>query len=224
VCASNRSLIGGFVYLSAADPVVALSASNPGRHRGHESLIRATFSTVPAADRPYPPQKLVPYEAAWAERYAVLARDLSRHLGAAWAIEHVGSTSVPGLVAKPVIDLALSLPGGQELRDWTTAFRDIGWAGPVPTGDHQTFFLHDEGIRTAIAHVFTADQWPHAHLRLFADWLRTHPADQLAYARLKARLVRQGVWGSAYTEAKKEYVQGVVNRARAAKGLAAVTL
>src|SRR6478752_856418 len=66
---------------------------------------------MPWADR-YPEQKLVPYDSAWPSRYRRLEADLRPHLGAGWEFEHVGSTSVPGLVAKPVIDVAMSMPQG----------------------------------------------------------------------------------------------------------------
>ena len=57
------------------------------------------------------------------------------------------------------------------------------------------------------------------HLRLFARWLRTHPADRERYAELKTSLVAAGVWGEAYTVAKDGFVRDVVDRARAAEGL-----
>lgn len=138
--------------------------------------------------------------------------------------EHVGSTSVPGLVAKPVIDLALRTPEGQDLHGWAPVLHALGWGDPATTGDHHTLFLYAGAIRTAIAHVFTAEQWAQAHLRLFADWLRTHPVEGEEYGRLKSHLVEQRVWGTAYTEAKTLFVQDVVNRARAARGMAPIAL
>ena len=166
----------------------------------------------------------MPYDPRWAERYTSLASDLKRGLGPGWTVEHDGSTSVPGLPAKPVIDLAIRVPGGNHLRHWTEVFHGLGWSGPVPTGDHDAFLLLDHGIRKAIAHIFTAEQWPHAHPRLFADWLRGHALDRDEYARLKNGLVRNGTWGRAYTEAKRDFVEEVVNRARAVRGLAVIKL
>ena len=177
-----------------------------------------------SSEKAYPPEKLAPYDPGWVERYRALARDLDRSLGPGWTIEHVGSTSVPGLLSKPVIDVAMRVPDGSRLELWVGVFHDLAWCGPMPTGDHQAFFLHDRGVRAAIAHVFTGEQWPHAHVRLFAEWLRAHPADRAEYARLKSRLVSSGTWGRGYTEAKKDFVQGVVNRARAARGLSSITL
>ena len=176
------------------------------------------------SDKRYPPEKLVSYDLAWVNRYQQLANALTHALGVEWSIEHVGSTSVPGLVAKPVIDLALRTPQREDLHRWAPVFHALGWSDPVWTGDHHALFLLDGGVRTAIAHVFTAKQWAQAHLRLFADWLRTHPVEREEYARLKSHLVEHGFWGTAYTDAKTSFVQGVVNRARAARGLAPIVL
>ena len=175
-----------------------------------------------AVERSYPPEKLVPYDPAWADDYTVLAADLVGVLGPSWIVEHVGSTSVPGLAAKPVIDLAIRVPDGDHLHRWAPEFRDLGWGEAVPVDRHQVFVLHHGGVRVAIAHAFTAAQWPSAHIRLFADWLRNHVVDRDEYARLKHQLVTDGVWGADYTDAKTPFVQDVVRRARAATGLSGV--
>ncbi len=73
-------------------------------------------------------------------------------------------------------------------------------------------------------HVFTAEQWPTAHPRLFAYGLRRHPAERDAYAEVKRRLVANGIWGRDYTAAKHKFVQQTLNRARAERGLEAVDL
>ncbi|HEX8496203.1 MAG TPA: GrpB family protein [Actinomycetales bacterium] len=96
-------------------------------------------------------------------------------LGRHWVIEHVGSTSVPGLIAKPVVDLAVRVPQRESVTEVSAAFVRLGWTSPVELGDHWATFALDDGVRTAIAHLFTAEQWPQAHVRLFAAWLRAHP-------------------------------------------------
>jgi GrpB-like predicted nucleotidyltransferase (UPF0157 family) len=167
----------------------------------------------------YPPERVVEYDPTWPARFAMYAAGLSAVLGPSWAIEHVGSTSVPGLAAKPVIDLALRVPSGESLSDWQATFVAAGWTVTRELGDHHATFWLVDGVRGAIGHVFTAEQWPTAHLRLFAEWLRRHPADRDTYARLKRALVAQGIWGSAYTEAKRAFVEGIVLKARAERGL-----
>jgi GrpB-like predicted nucleotidyltransferase (UPF0157 family) len=167
----------------------------------------------------YPVEGLVEWDAAWSRRYDVLASRLVAELGPDWTVEHIGSTSVPRLLAKPVIDLAVRLPEAARLADHTDAFARAGFSGPVDLGPHACFFLLDGSVRRAIAHVFTAADWPTAHQRLFAAWLREHPRDRDAYAALKSDLHASGVRGREYTSAKTAFVQDVVDRARAARGL-----
>jgi GrpB-like predicted nucleotidyltransferase (UPF0157 family) len=172
----------------------------------------------------YPVEGLVPPDPAWPERFAQLAGALRAQLGPAWRIEHIGSTSVPGLLSKPVIDLALRIPDEELLSDHGDCFRRAGWSEAIALASHQVSFLLDGTVRRAIAHVFTSDQWPSAHQRLFASWLRRHPHDRDAYARRKQGLHDKGVWGPEYTAAKTVFVRHVVNRARAAQGLAPIDL
>jgi GrpB-like predicted nucleotidyltransferase (UPF0157 family) len=171
----------------------------------------------------YPVSRLVAADPSWPSRYAVLAAELRGALGAGWALEHVGSTSVPGLVSKPVIDVAIRVPPGAGLDDTSSPLALAGWSEPVAVGDHWATFRLEDGVRVAIGHLFAADRWPEAHVRVFARWLRAHPADRERYAELKTSLVAAGVWGEAYTAAKADFVRGVVDRARAAEGLPPTT-
>jgi len=166
----------------------------------------------------YPPERVVGHDPAWAGRYAELEAGLVEGLGATWQVEHVGSTSVPGLCAKPVIDLALRVPEVEPTGCWE-AFTALGWTRPEPLGDHAAaFVLGPDGVRRAVAHLYSAEAWPDAPLRLFAAWLRGHPTDAAAYARLKQDLVGNGIWGSDYTRAKAAFVDDVVHRARRQAG------
>jgi len=170
----------------------------------------------------YPSARLVEPDEAWSRRYAEVAAELRAALGDAWQVEHVGSTSVPGLVAKPVIDVALRVPDGGAPEESYARLVRAGWTAPIVVGDHWATLRTGDGVRTAIGHVFTARQWPEAHVRLFADWLRSHPDDRDRYAALKEGLVSREIWGSDYTAAKGEFVLGVVNRSREARGLRAI--
>lgn len=173
-------------------------------------------------DQRYPADRLVPYDPSWVERYAEFIRPLVTALGPEWALEHVGSTSIPGLLAKPVIDVAIAPPPDRHLAEFKTKLCDLGWTEPTAVGDHEVIYMLDAGVRIAIGHVFTREQWPSAHVRLFAQWLRLHDSDRDEYARLKAGLVADGFWGSDYTKRKADFVVRVVNQARASRGLPAV--
>ncbi len=125
----------------------------------------------------YPSEKLVPADDhQWTQQYTDLAAGLGVLLGPDWTIEHVGSTSVPGLAAKPVIDMAIRTPSGVHLDGSADPLIRAGWTAPRELGDHTASFLLVDGRRTAIAHIFTAEQWPEAHVRLFSAWLRSHPS------------------------------------------------
>lgn len=161
--------------------------------------------------RPYPPEKVVAWSPGWARSFAGLAASVSSALPG-WAVEHVGSTSVPGLCAKPVLDVALRAPAGVP----PSAVRALGWAGPVDLGTHLAVFALDAGgVRRAIAHVYRFEDWDDAAVRLFAARLRRCPDEAAEYARLKESLVAAGVWGAAYTEAKTAFVEAAVARERA---------
>jgi GrpB-like predicted nucleotidyltransferase (UPF0157 family) len=172
----------------------------------------------------YPAVPLTPADLSWSGRYAELAGGLTAALGPGWDLEHVGSTSVPGMLAKPVIDIALRMPAGADLRDASVALGAAGWTPPVPVADHLATFLLADDVRSAIGHLFRPEQWPEAHVRLFSQWLRDHPEDRVRYAELKRSLVEQGQWGAGYTDAKGGFVAEVVDRARAARGLPPVAV
>lgn len=170
----------------------------------------------------YPEERLVDYVRQWPAMYDVFVRGLRETLGPGWRFEHVGSTSVPGLLAKPVIDLALRRPEGGDVHELAGEFGAAGWSAPRVVGDHWATFYPSTGRRAAIAHIFTAAQWPVAHVRLFARWLRSHPSDRQRYEDLKRGLVADGVWGADYTRSKAEFVLDIVNRARQTEGLAPI--
>lgn len=154
----------------------------------------------------------------------LIAADLGKRLGSDWLIEHVGSTSVPGLAAKPVIDMAIRIPEGVHITESADSFVRAGWTVPRELGDHTASFVLVDGKRTAIAHIFTADQWTEAHVRLFSAWLRAHPVDRDRYETLKTDLVLAGAWGDGrYTAAKGQFVLEIVNCARETVGLSPLT-
>jgi GrpB-like predicted nucleotidyltransferase (UPF0157 family) len=175
---------------------------------------------VPAED--YPAGRLVPYDGRWPEEYARFEAGLRGLLGGDWELEHVGSTSVPGLAAKPVVDIAVGMPEGTTHQAASRLLEAGGWSRATAVGDHWAAVFPATGVRAAIAHVFMAAQWPEAHVRLFAAALRRDPRQREDYAALKHALVEQGVWGSEYTDAKGPFVVRTVNRARAELGLPSV--
>lgn len=167
------------------------------------------------------PVRIVPYDPSWP---ALFAEERSRVMEAVgrWVedVEHVGSTAVPGLDAKPVIDVMVGLRSMQDAYPCVEPLVKLGysyWAeGAEPR--HRLFVRFANLERTARTHnlhlVEAGDRYWDERL-LFRDYLRDHPATALAYARLKRELAgRYREDREAYTAAKSGFVSGVVRRAR----------
>jgi GrpB-like predicted nucleotidyltransferase (UPF0157 family) len=135
---------------------------------------------------------IAPYDPAWPTAFAAEAKRIQRAFGdLALRIEHVGSTSVPGLAAKPVIDIQVSVPSLEPRASYRTLLVDLGYTH-VPLG---TFDLVYPFFKRPVG-------WPsthHVHLcaigseqerdhLAFRDYLRRNPAVAAEYASLKRRL------------------------------------
>jgi GrpB-like predicted nucleotidyltransferase (UPF0157 family) len=137
------------------------------------------------------------------------------------AVEHVGSTAVPGLAAKPVIDLMASVDDLDAVDD--DALETLGYR-MVPTDMPQRLFYRREDYDSTAyhLHVVTAESWPVRNERLLRDYLLAHPADRDRYAALKRRLMDEFGPGDAYTYGKTTLIQELTDAARAERGLPSV--
>lgn len=162
--------------------------------------------------------EIVDYDASWPSAFVEAAEQLQGIGCGRWLVEHIGSTSIPGLSAKPIIDLAVRVASFDELDDHRQELAAKGWlAIRRQPRSHRVRVREDQGRRTHIAHFFTADQWETCHQRLFRDWLRNHPDDLARYQAVK--LVAATGESPDYTTAKLPLVLDIVNRARSARGL-----
>jgi putative glutamine amidotransferase len=154
---------------------------------------------------------------SWPARFELEATELSRILGdLPVRIDHVGSTSVPGLAAKPVIDIQVSVasmvPRGRYVDPLVTnGFR---WALDPWDDTHEFFSRDGEQGRTVHVHVCAAgSEWERRHIR-FRDWLRSHPEDADAYAAVKRELAAAHPRDiHSYTYRKGEFIRSVEDRA-----------
>ena len=127
---------------------------------------------------------------------------------------------MPGLSAKPIIDLAIRVPDLDAVDERIDTLRAIGWY-PIARGPqtHRVLVRMRGDQRTHIAHFFRAEDWDTVHQRIFADWLRRHPADRDLYAEAKRSAAREATGGRDYTLRKRSVVQEITDRARTARGL-----
>jgi GrpB-like predicted nucleotidyltransferase (UPF0157 family) len=166
------------------------------------------------------------YDPAWPERFAG-QRDAILGVGGdlILAIEHIGSTAVPGLAAKPVIDIAVAVPyvdvAGVALVDAVRplgyVFFDAGMPGRLMCT------RNENGVRAQHLHILPVSRWELLNERLMRDWLLTHPVDRDRYAALKIELASR-LSGEDYTRAKTDFIQELVDAARAELGLASVSV
>jgi GrpB-like predicted nucleotidyltransferase (UPF0157 family) len=162
---------------------------------------------------------IVDYDPAWPQRYEALRAPIGAALGElAAAIVHLGSTSVPGLAAKPVIDLNVLLRSKADLPAVIERLAGLGYVHEGDLGiDGREAFATPPGYSAHDHHLYVcAPDWPgHGDQIAFRDYLRTHPSAARAYARLKRRLaIRHRDNRGAYANAKAGFVAAVLKRAR----------
>lgn len=168
---------------------------------------------------PSPPIEVVDPDPGWPAAYDEVARRLRAALGErVLAVEHVGSTAVPGLPAKPVIDVDLVVPDPADEPAWLPDLEAAGFRLRVREPDHEQHRLVRGTDPTSNVHVFgPGAREPRRHV-LFRDWLRTHAADRAAYGDLKRRIAaeRAHTDGMAYNNRKAWLVYDIYDRALAA--------
>jgi GrpB-like predicted nucleotidyltransferase (UPF0157 family) len=158
--------------------------------------------------------RLVAHQPGWPAAFAREKERLRQRLGAAaLAVEHVGSTAIPGLVAKPVIDIALAVASLADTADWPQRLESVGYAffgdregwgehfyakGPA---EHRTMYLHVVPIQSA--------RW--SDYLKFRDALRAKAELRKEYEGLKLRLLAAHPGDrTAYTAAKAAFIQRVL--------------
>ena len=166
--------------------------------------------------------EVVEYDEAWAVRAAAARAELIP-LGVFETVEHIGSTSVPGLAAKPVIDLMAAAASLDRVTAAEDALSGLGYRRFDNGMSGRLFYYRDEdGARAYQLHVVPAGTWDTRNERLLRDHLRQHPEDARRYAELKQRLAAEHTDGTEYTKAKTELIQELTDRARAGRGLPSV--
>jgi GrpB-like predicted nucleotidyltransferase (UPF0157 family) len=158
--------------------------------------------------------RLVGHRRGWSEAFAREKDLLARALGpGALAIEHVGSTAVPGLAAKPIVDIAVAVRSLRGLRGWPAALAPEGYAA---FGDREGRGEHfyakgPEARRTVYLHVVLLRSRNWGRYLGFRDALRSSAQLRRRYARLKRRLSAVHPHDrAAYTKAKEEFIQDVL--------------
>jgi GrpB-like predicted nucleotidyltransferase (UPF0157 family) len=136
--------------------------------------------------------EIVPYDGHWPTQFAAEATRIRNAMGdAAVRIEHVGSTSVPGLAAKPVIDVQVAVASLAQPSDYAAALAQVGYVH-VPLGYvdrvHPFFKRPATWPGTHHVHLCVAGSGEERRHLAFRDYLRTHPDVAAQYVELKRNL------------------------------------
>lgn len=159
---------------------------------------------------------LAEYDPRWPELYAREEERIRAALGdRVLRIEHIGSTSVPGLVAKPIIDIVLLVPDSADEAGYVPDLEAAGYRLHIREPEwfeHRVFKGPDTDVNlhTVSAGCPELERW-----LLMRDWLRIDDADRELYASTKRGLAeRDWKYVQHYADAKSQVVEAILNRAR----------
>jgi GrpB-like predicted nucleotidyltransferase (UPF0157 family) len=202
----------------------------PGVDR--DELLRFKDASAPAGASPLVPGVepdigvvLVEHDPSWADRYAGLEHRVREALGfRVLAIEHVGSTAVPGLLAKPVVDIDLTVAEPDEEEAYVPPLAAAGFVLRI----REPWWYGHRMLRAsdpdANLHVFRLDSPEPLRNRLFRDWLRRDAADRNRYAAVKleaaAAANAAGEHVMQYNQRKDAVIKAIHRHAFRAAGLA----
>lgn len=160
---------------------------------------------------------MVPYQPGWPALYAAEVARVAPVLaarGVSLRFEHTGSSAVPGLAAKPIIDILAGLPSERERAAAIAALEAAGYAHRGEQGvPGRDFFRRGEPRSYHVHMTLEGSAFWSDHLT-FRDWLRSHPGAAAEYGALKHALAaRYPRDREAYIEAKTAFVQGVLRTA-----------
>ena len=173
--------------------------------------------TIGAPNRVDGPIVLAEYDPAWAVLYEREAERVHATLGSrVRLLEHAGSTSVPGLAAKPIIDMVLAVADSADEAAYVPQLESAGYVLRIREPDwheHRLFKGPDTNINL---HTFSEGSSEISRMLAFRDRLRTHDDERDLYLATKRELAaRHWTYVQDYADAKGEVVEGIIARALA---------
>lgn len=160
---------------------------------------------------------IAPYDARWPELFAGQAEVIGRAVPGWIAIEHVGSTAVPGLAAKPIIDIDLIVPDSGDEAAYLPGLERAGFRLVLREPEWHQHRMLTHGEPAVNLHVFGVGAAEHLRHLIFRDWLRAHPRDRERYERAKRALAtRTAATPGDYNLAKNPIIDEIYARAFAA--------
>jgi GrpB-like predicted nucleotidyltransferase (UPF0157 family) len=156
---------------------------------------------------------LAQHDPAWAHIYELVAADIRGALGPmALSVDHVGSTAIPGILAKPVIDVLVLVEAYDPESLYTGPLASVGYRFGHRDEDHLFFEGSAYGMAVHV-HVVEERAKDSRRMIVFRDYLRAHPEEARRYEDLKVSLADEHTDVNEYAEAKSSYVWNIVRSA-----------
>ncbi|QKK18575.1 GrpB family protein [Rhizobium indicum] len=170
--------------------------------------------------RTHNPVELVPYDPQWPQAFRRIRDGLLALLPQALSIDHIGSTSIPRMTAKPLIDIDIVLPGLGHVDGATGVLLAEGYEPRGNRYDDDVWaFLSKGSVPAERVYLCPSGNGTHRNRLAFRDYLIAHPQAAADYAVLKRRLAAEfRMDGDRYTARKREFVDAIVARALAGDG------
>lgn len=157
------------------------------------------------------------YDSTWATLFlkekATLLESTTQHF---IEVEHIGSTAIPNLKAKAIIDIMVAVKELSELTAFLPNLKILGYELIETDMEDRHFLRRVDGhqVDAFHLHIVSLETWPHKKERLMRDYLLEHPKEARAYGNLKLQLAQLHPNDSlAYTKAKTDFIQNLMNKA-----------
>ena len=161
------------------------------------------------------PIQIVDYQSNWPELFQKEANNIGQILGnLVITLDHVGSTAVPGLAAKPIIDIDLSVANSADEPSYLPLLEAAGYRLIIREPDWQQHRMLKGPDIDINLHVWTIGSLEVKRHLVFRDWLRTHADDRELYSQLKKNLANQFFdYMYQYSDAKAHLISQIYERA-----------
>lgn len=160
--------------------------------------------------------RLLPHQAVWDEEFLQVRQELITCWGDnILDIQHVGSTAIPSICAKPILDVAVRLRSILALDVSALVDRGYEYRGVRAENEKYHLFVLRSEDQLSLRHIHCYDQAEKEFARLvgFRDYLTAHPEEALAYQALKTRLAEQYAENrNAYTKGKEAFIHSIYEK------------
>ena len=163
--------------------------------------------------------KIIPYQYDWLKKFQVEKEKLENFFGnKALEVEHMGSTSIEGLISKPIIDIVVMIEDHKDADTFIEPLTKLGYRFDSSSTERHFYVKGDPTeYHLSIAYADTGGFWKRQIL--FRDYLRNHPEALHEYATLKVNLLKSNPTGhGGYITGKSEFVNKILNLAGWSEG------